>query len=294
AAALCAGIALALLSLRFARRTTAVALGLGLALPLAIDGDVTPRLVAEQVCLWAGPIALVLGLLLVPVATETARVHALLAFAALISLQLFPRPDLIHVAMGGPSVLLAAGAVLHHLLRRPSGRRARYGPSLRAAAAALVVLLCAARVYPALRARLGEPLVSLELGPRAPLVVAAPYQPEQRWLGDAARAIAARAAPEDAVFYFPDLAGLGFLADRPSPFFYVYFVPGRPDRAGERRTLDELDRFSPVLAVTGAPRVPAFAGADDYFTGIASYLARRYGPPAPFGEVDLRRRVADP
>ena len=35
------------------------------------------------------------------------------------------------------------------------------------------------------------------------------------------------------IFVFPDVAGLGFLAGRPQPFHYLYFVPGRPDRAGE-------------------------------------------------------------
>jgi hypothetical protein len=292
AVALCAAGALALL--RSARGAAALALMLGVAGAVALGGTAEPRVVVEEACLWLGPVVLVAGLLLVPVASETARAHALLAFAALFSLQLFPRPDLVHVGMGAPPVLLAGGAVLHHALRRPGDALASRAVWPRVAVAAVLAMVCAARAYPALRARLAEPLVPLELGPRAPLVVAAPYAAEQRWLGDAVRTITARSAPGDAVFTFPDLAGLGFLAERGSPFFYVYFVPGRPDREGERRTLNELERVAPRLAVTGAPRVPAFAGAESYFAGIASYLARRYGEPLHVGEVEVRERLAAP
>src|SRR5690606_31741422 len=125
AAALCAGVGLALVLLRVAPRATAVALVVGLATPLALDADASARIVAEQACLWLGPLVLALGLVLVPSARDTAGTHALLAFAALFALQLFPRPDLIHVAMSAPSVLLAAGAVVQVLLRRMPADRAR-------------------------------------------------------------------------------------------------------------------------------------------------------------------------
>jgi hypothetical protein len=232
------------------------------------------------------------GLLLVPRAPAGARVHALLAFAAVFALQLFPRPDLIHVAMGGPPVLLAAGAVWWWLAT-PVARRVRRLPALPRGAltAAVVLLLCVGRAAPALYVRLAEPMVPLDAGPRAPLEIAARYADQQRWLGDVVRAISERTAPGANVFYFPDLAGLGFLSGRPSPFFYLYFVPGRPDRAGERRTVAELEQFAPPLAVIGKPLVPAFAAAAGYFTELDAYLAARYRPARTLGALTILERA---
>lgn len=263
----------------------ALALGFGAA---AVVGEGGPREVAEAAFVWLGPLVLVLGLAFPARGPEEPRDRALLVFAAVFSLQLFPRPDLIHVAMGAPPVLLAGGAAWRRFAAPLASRSSRV-PAL--AATGAVLALCAARLTPALAVRIGEPLAALDAGPRAPLTVAAAHAGETRWLGEAVRGITARTAADDAVFYFPDLAGLGFLADRPSPFYYLYFVPGRPDRTGEERTLAELERATPALAVVGEPRVAAFRDATAYFSGIAAHLEESFRPVEELeGCVLLERR----
>ena len=268
------------------------ALALGVAVTVTMDRGTPVLRIAEEVCLWLGPAGLVTGLVLLPRAPATAHLHALLAFAALFSLQLFPRPDLIHVAMGAPPVLLALGAAWWWL-GLPLARRRTRGMrgSLAQDAAGLLLMLCLYRMFPALEVRLNQPLAPMDLGPRAPLWIAATSWLEHRWIGEAVRDITNLSSPGDAVFYFPDLAGLGFLSARPSPFFYLYFVPGRPDRAGEQRTLAELERHAPRLAVWGTPRVPAFAGAGEYFAGIVGYLDEHYRPVATLPECTVAERV---
>jgi hypothetical protein len=151
--------------------------------------------------------------------------------------------------------------------------------------------MCVARALPGLRARLVEPQVALDAGPRAPLTIGAPWAGEHAWLGEAVRTLDARTAAGEAVFTFPDLAGVAFLADRPNPFFYLYFVPGRPDLAGEQRTIAEIEQRRPRVALTGAPRVPAFAGAEEYFARLGAYLDERYPTVETLSGCTLRARA---
>lgn len=249
------------------------------------------RLIAEQVCLWLGPLVLVVGIVLVPRGPATARTHALLAFAAVYSLQLFPRPDLIHVAMGAPPLLLALGATWS-VLAAPLATSGRSRPLLAREVTAALLFLCLLRAEPALQVRFRAPLAPLFLGlaPRAPLMIALPYFAHYAWLREAVWAIEKRTAAGERVFYFPDLSGLGFLSGRPAATFYLYFVPGRPDAKGEQRTIDELERLAPRLAVTGTPRVPAFAGAEAYFARLLAELDRRYPREQVLKGVTLREK----
>jgi hypothetical protein len=301
AAGLCVAALIALVLLRSTRdavvtqgasSAAAVVLLAGVAFATATAGAQGARIVGEEVCLWLGPLALGAALLLVPRSADTARVQALLAFAATYALQLFPRPDLIHVAMGGPPLLLALGAAWGWLSGVTPGRdgRGRLGLVARAAIA-LLVAICMARALPGLRARLIEPQVALDAGPRAPLTIGAPWAAEHAWLGEAVRAIDARTAAGEDVFTFPDLGGLAFLADRPNPFFYLYFVPGRPDLAGEQRTIAELEQRRPRIVLTGHPRVPAFADAESYFARLGAYLDERYPAAETLSGCTLRVRA---
>lgn len=299
AAGLCAAVLIAALVARLSRdgdrdRSGVLVPALllaGVAFAAIFAGAQPARIVGEEACLWLGPLALAASLVLLPRDAGTARLHALLAFAAVWALQLFPRPDLIHVAMGGPPVLGAVGAAWWWLaapLREAHDPRARL--AIRTAIAVLL-LACVARALPGLRARLLEPQAALDAGPRAPLAIAAPYASEHAWLGEAVRAIDARTTDGEGVFTFPDLAGVAFLADRRAPFFYLYFVPGRPDLAGEQRTIDELERRRPRLAVTGHPRVPAFAAAESYFARLGAYLDERYPAVETLAGCTLRARA---
>lgn len=302
AAGLCVAVAIAAGLARLAHAAARDALATyvpavllaGVAFAAVFAGAQPARIVGEEACLWLGPVALTAALMLLPRDADTARLLAVLAFAALWALQLFPRPDLIHVAMGGPPVLVAIGAAWWWLaapLREAREARARL---FSRAAIAVLLLACVARALPGLRARLVETQAPLDAGARAPLLIAAPYAGEHAWLGEAVRAIDARTAAGEGVFTFPDLAGLAFLADRPAPFFYLYFVPGRPDLAGEQRTIDELERLRPRLAVTGHPRVPAFAAAEGYFARLGAYLDERYPPVEALAGCTLRTRADGP
>ena len=300
AAAFCAAVLIAAVLARRAHDGASGAAGAaplivlaGVALAVVAAGAQPARIVGEEVCLWLGPLALAAAIVLVPRANATARVQALLAFASLYALQLFPRPDLIHVAMGAPPLLLALGAAWSWLAEPLHADRAGRPRGAARLAIAVLLLACVARTLPGLRARLVEAQVPLDAGPRAPLTIAAPWAGEHAWLGEAVRAIDARTADGEGVFAFPDLAGLAFLAGRPAPFFYLYFVPGRPDLVGEQRTIDELEQRRPRLAVTGHPRVPAFAAAESYFARLGAYLDRHYPVVETLAGCTLRVRDGD-
>lgn len=278
---------------RAAKWTISALLLAGVALAGVAPGATSVRVVAEEACLWLGPIVVLLGATLLPRAPDAPRAHALLAFAAVYALQVFPRPDLIHVAMGGPPLLLAAGATWS-FLAAPLVRPDRTWSRIASGVFAVVLVLCAVRAYPALAARVARPQAPLDAGPRASLTIAADHAAEHAWLGETVRAIAARSADGERVFYFPDLAGLGFLAGRPPATFYLYFVPGRPDARGEQRTIAELERTTPRLAVTGAPRVAAFAGADAYFARLRAFLDESYPPVETLPGAVLRARRDEP
>jgi hypothetical protein len=278
---------------------------LGAAIALVLGGSpgaAPARLAAENACLWLGPVLLVLGLATCPRSPEAARERSLLAFAAVYQLQLYPRPDLLHVAMGAPPVLLAisvawsrrAGEWRRAFARATGeGAAAVAGRRARNAMLAVVALLATGRALPTLVERLREPVVELDLGPRALVVVSARHASQFDWLVGAVRAVRAHSVPGDALFAFPDLPGLGFLTERAMPFYYLYFVPGRPDRAAEAKLVAQLDEVRPAVAVVAPPSVPAFAGASEYFGGIDRYLREHYAPAERAGECTILVRRPD-
>ncbi|HYC22331.1 MAG TPA: hypothetical protein VEI94_06490, partial [Candidatus Bathyarchaeia archaeon] len=244
--------------------------------------------------------------------------RGMLAFAAIYQLELYPRVDLIHVAMGAPPLLVAVAWQGQRLVdcwrgRVPEGLaaalptrdpaaarlpRARLGgaEALARLPAALLAALALARMAPAWLPRLTTPAAELDAGPRAPLRIDARYAKDFAWLGEAVRRIEADTQPREPIFLFPDLAVLAFLADRPAPFFYDYFVPGRPDHTGEQEVLARLESVKPRLAAVGAPRVPAFREAPAYFADLSAYLAATYSVRASLDGCDLlwRHEAGEP
>ncbi len=289
---LVSGLLAAAAAARAAPRLAPVALGAGALGAFALAAD--PRLAAENALPW-----LAVGATYVGLAARDRSERALHVVAALQLVQLFPRPDLVHLAQIGPPLLLAAATTWGR------GARAwREGLADRAivrrwvprAVAAAVALLSLGRLAPSLLDRLVEPLRPLELGPRAPVVATDRGAAELAWLERAVADLERIVPPGAPVFAFPDLAGAVFLAGRPQPFTYLYYVPGRPDRSGEARALTELERLRPPVAIVGPPRVPAFAAAPSYFRSIAAYLDVRYREVAsgPGYRVLVRRREAAP
>jgi len=255
------------------------------------------RPAAENVLLWLGPILVVVGLADRAALDRSPRERAALVFLAIYSLQLFPRPDFIHVAMGGPPLALAAALLWRRHERRwrcAAGVGERERRWLPRAALLLASVLALGRAAPASVPRALEPVVELDLGARAPVVALARHADGSAWMADILEAIDRYSDPGDAIFAFPDVAGLGFLAGRRQPFHHLYFVPGRPDRDGERRTVERLRAVAPRLVLVCPPHVDAFSEAPRYFARLGAELERAYAPATEAGGCVLRvRREAD-
>lgn len=255
---------------------------------------VGPRVAAENAWSWAGPLLLAIGSLVPASGLRGVRERALVAFAALYQLQVFPRVDLIHVAMSAPPVLLAAAVVASRLAEVPlaAARRPR---TLVAGTVALAAVLAGGRALPTMLERLREPMVPLDLGPRAPLVVAQRHAGEYDGLSRTVREVRRRSRPGEPLFAFPDLPGIGFLAGRPTPWTWLYFVPGRPSREDQGAILAELERSPPAVVVLDANPEPAFAGAEAYYDRIAEHLSRGWVAVATHGDATvLVRRSTGP
>lgn len=237
------------------------------------------RVAAENVVLWLGPIALVLGLSDAAGLARWPRERAALAFLAVYSLQLFPRPDSIHVAMGGAPLALGVALVWRRYER--TWREATGGPAAVAWVALLVALgLAAGRAAPAWVPRVSEGAEALALGERAPVEVIARHASHYDRAAKLVAEVRARAGAGEPVFGFPDIAGIGFLAARPQPYYYLYFVPGRPDRVGEASAIARLEEVAPSLAITCPPHVEAFSEAPVYFSRLGDHLRGAYAPAA--------------
>jgi hypothetical protein len=219
------------------------------------------------------------------------RERILLIFAAFAILTIYPRPDLIHIAQIAPVLLLAglatwrrAADVWHRAL--PAGGAAHsIVPQL---VLGFFVLLAFGRMAPTLLPRLAEPLIAVDLGPGVQVQVLETASPDYQALGRLVGEIRASTRPEDVLFTFPDLGGLAFLAQRPSPFYYVYFIPGRPDNAEGARIRQEWWRLRPALALIGEPRVPAFAASSEYFAELLAFVDAHTTTGARSWGVELR------
>ncbi len=253
-----------------------------------------PRLAAENALLWLGPIVVTLGLIDREALRTWPRERAALIFLSIYGLQLFPRPDSVHVAMGGPPLALGA-ALLWRRYRRRWRMAVGEGASawLPRVAFVAVLVLAVGRVAPTWGARLTQPTVALALGPRAPVVVVEPQATRYARAADLLSEIERRTEPAEAIFAFPDLAALGFLSGRAQPYHYLYFVPGRPDRVGEDRAVRRLEEVAPHLVITCPPQVEAFRGATSYFSQLGLAVERAYAPAAEVDGCAVRTRRSD-
>lgn len=248
----------------------------------AVGGAATgPRLASENVLLWLGPLVVVFGLADREALDRWPRERAALLFLAVFSLQLFPRPDSFHVSMGAAPLALGAA-----LVWRRHARRWRLGSDAQAAMAtwaprvaiATVIVLSLGRALPAWLPAVLEPRVDAGLGPRAPVEVVERYVDHYQRTAWLVSEVQTRTEPGEAIFAFPDLAGVGYLAGRSQPHHYLYFVPGRPDAAGEQKALEQLERVAPDTVVTCPPQVPAFVDAPAYFARLGDAVRRTYAP----------------
>jgi hypothetical protein len=193
--------------------------------------------------------------------------RAIVAFAALLFLGLFPSAIWSHLAYVLPPVLLLSALLAERLAaaasRAPALARA-WGAGC--AAFALAALVLGARISLDLRRWHPEPLGS----PRASLHVS---RDQRALLGGALRFLARCAAPEEPVFVAPDMPLVYFLAARRNPTPYDLLIPGAID-AGE--VVEQLAATHTRCVVYNPKMYLQFAAFEELFPEVAAQLASEY------------------
>ena len=181
------------------------------------------------------------------------------------TLQLYPRPDFVHLM---PLGVLLLPLVLRVWARFPLPRRALI---------ALPLLVAAARSAPTglVLGRLASGRVThVALGATDLVIDPARAEP-LRAIARAAAAVRA-VAPEERVLAFPACGIVLFAAERSPAGPHDYFFPGRPDRAEADALATRLAAAPPPLAVTCAAADTALADAWNYYPALVALLTSRY------------------
>ena len=194
--------------------------------------------------------------------------RALVGFAAILFLGIFPSAIWSHLAfVGAPLLPVAAWALegVHARLRALGAGAARAfaaGVALFAALAALAaarVSFDVARWYP-------EPLAL----PRASLRVSAE---EAALYRGALRFVERCAAPRAPIFVAPDMPLVYFLADRPNPTPFDLVIPGKVDGP---RIVARLEATQTRCVVYGSQIYLQFAPFEQLFPEVAALLRERF------------------
>jgi hypothetical protein len=213
----------------------------------------------------------------------------LTAIAALGSLQLYPRPDFVHLMAVGP-LLLPLGARLWvqaagHLRSAPLRLLVLFGVPLVAAAARLAPT--AGIWWDQMTGR----LVPVAVGD-VTFVVEPPGAPRLRGLARAVEAVRRLSGPDTPVASFPACAIVTALAGRPPAGPHDYFFPGRPDQSEAASLVASWVASPPSVAVTCDAAGTDLARAWTYYPEIVHLLETRYRPVVdapPFTVRALRR-----
>jgi hypothetical protein len=265
-----------------ARGGPLLALGaLVLAAPLAreVVAGVAPRVAlragVEQAAIAAVPLVL-WGALRV-LRTPGERVLAgMTAVAVPAALQLYPRPDFLHLMPVAPLLLPPAfGAARAALAQAALSERAR-----RAVLVAVPLLLAAVRFTPtaALLADLARGRMVEVTAGDARLTIAPEGADRLRNLADAAGAVRQWTAAGDPVLGFPACAMVPFLAGRVGAGPHDYFFPGRPPRGEVAVLALQLGAERPPAAVTCSAAGTDLARAWQEYPELVGLIASRYVP----------------
>ena len=211
--------------------------------------------------------------------TRDAALVAPTAIAVVGALQLYPRPDFIHLMALGALVLPLA----LHLWR---------GVGLpRIAVLALPLALAAGRFVPTATTVshvLTGAVVDVDLG-TARLVVEPEGSLPLRDLAAAASAVRAL-APEESVLVFPACGMVPFLAGRRPAGPHDYFYPGRPTRDEVAALVARFAAAPPPLAVTCAAAGTPLAAAWDAYPEMVTLLRTRYAERAAYPPYTILER----
>ena len=201
--------------------------------------------------------------------------------------QLFPRPDGLHLLSVGP-LALPLGM---HLW----GRTARaLPPSWHRAAIAICLGICGLRSFPTVSlaaAALRGELRAVPLG--AETLWATPEgAPRLMAAATAVAAVRGDAASAGGVLSFPGCAAIPFFADRRPAGPHDYFFPGRPTRAEVAALVDVWSGSPPPIVVTCTAAGTELAQAWTAYPEMTRFIAARYRPVvtgSPFGVSEVVR-----
>jgi len=200
------------------------------------------------------------------------------------ALQLYPRPDFVHLMPVAPLLL---PLTLHLWGAVASGLR--LAPALRVGAPALVAT---GRVVPALVV-LGQVaaggLTRVSLG-GTELVIEPRGAEALRAVAAAAAVVEGATGADERVLAFPACALVPFFADRHPAGPHDYFYPGRPDRAEVTALAAALADSRPAAAVTCDAAGTEVAEAWQYYPEMVALLTTRYEVLLERGPFVVRRR----
>jgi hypothetical protein len=196
------------------------------------------------------------------------------AVGVLAALQLYPRPDFVHLMPLGPVLL-----PLMLQAWRSAARRLPLSPgALGLVCVGMPLLVAGGRSLPT-AAVLGHAvsgrLARVTLG-GAELVVEPAGAGTLRAIAAAAEALRTGTGPEERVLTFPACGVVPFFARRLPAGPHDYFYPGRPDRAEAAALAAWLAEARPRLAVTCAADGTEVAAAWDYYPEMVALIGTRY------------------
>jgi hypothetical protein len=237
------------------------------------QGMAALRLGAEMAVLALVPLVAWAGIVMLRRAGD-ARAVAPVTLAVTAAVQLYPRPDFLHLLAVAP-VLLPLGL---HVAR--TGARG-WLPRARATAVVVTVALVLAtvRVAPTLRVLALAPWTHVRVGD-VTLGVTAGGADRLRALGAAVQAVRDHGDETVRVVTFPACAVVPFFAGRLPAGPHDYFFPGRPDADEVAALARTFAAAPPPLAVTCDAAGTDLAVAWTQHGAMVSFLAERYRPVA--------------
>jgi len=225
----------------------------------------------------------------------------ILVSALAMYLQLYPRSDFMHLVAAGPLTLVLA-AFLGARFATWFDVTPALGRTVRVVLVGGALGLIAFRISPNLGAVLtwdgGGPAWRMQaaLGlERAPITLEVGRAPRLRELHDTVTYLRANTAPGEAIFPFPAIEMVCFLADRPNATRHGYFFPGWPGHEVEAEVVSSLRAAPPRLVVVAHGHQFFFVNAPAYYYALREFVQQRYRQVAAIGDfaVLARRDVPD-
>ncbi len=223
----------------------------------------------------------------------------ILVSALTMYLQLYPRTDFTHLITAEPLTLVLAAALAAHVSRWFDVVTG-WGRRVRAAVVIMVVAVALIRVAPNLAAVAQwkdgpkwRPHAALDLE-RAPVTLEMGRGARLSELNGVVRYLQANTAPGEAIFPFPAIELICFLADRPNATRHGYFFPGWPGHEVEAEVVSTLRAAAPRFVVALHAHQFFFINAPLYYYSLREFVDSRYRLVRSFGPYAvLARRDVD-